>query len=297
MKAIPRIISAAGLFVLFSCQPDKTMYDASGTFEATEIIVSSSVNGQIMAFKVREGEKIDKDQWVGYMDSIPFYLKKKQLYQNIKSLESRKPEIDKQIAVIQTQINTQYREKQRVENLIQARAANQKQLDDINAQIAWLETQLEAQKSSLEITWNGIREDISSLEIQIEQLNDQLKKCQIVNPISGTVLVKYAEQSELAIPGKVLYKIADLGNMVFRAYITSDQLTQLQIGQEVKVFADFGEETREYPGRVQWISEKSEFTPKTIQTRDERANLVYAMKISVKNDGFIKIGMYGQVKF
>ncbi len=297
MKAIPRIISAAGLFVLFSCQPDKTMYDASGTFEATEIIVSSSVNGQIMAFKVREGEKIDKDQWVGYMDSIPFYLKKKQLYQNIKSLESRKPEIDKQIAVIQTQINTQYREKQRVENLIKARAANQKQLDDINAQIAWLETQLEAQKSSLEITWNGIREDISSLEIQIEQLNDQLNKCQIVNPISGTVLVKYAEQSELAIPGKVLYKIADLGNMVFRAYITSDQLTQLQIGQEVKVFADFGEETREYPGRVQWISEKSEFTPKTIQTRDERANLVYAMKISVKNDGFIKIGMYGQVKF
>jgi len=297
MKAIPRIISAAGLFVLFSCQPDKTMYDASGTFEATEIIVSSSVNGQIMAFKVREGEKIEKDQWVGYMDSIPFYLKKKQLYQNIKSLESRKPEIDKQIAVIQTQINTQYREKQRVENLIQARAANQKQLDDINAQIAWLETQLEAQKSSLEITWNGIREDISSLEIQIEQLNDQLNKCQIVNPISGTVLVKYAEQSELAIPGKVLYKIADLGNMVFRAYITSDQLTQLQIGQEVKVFADFGEETREYPGRVQWISEKSEFTPKTIQTRDERANLVYAMKISVKNDGFIKIGMYGQVKF
>lgn len=297
MKAIPRIISAAGLFVLFSCQPDKTMYDASGTFEATEIIVSSSVNGQIMAFKVREGEKIEKDQWVGYMDSIPFYLKKKQLYQNIKSLESRKPEIDKQIAVIQTQINTQYREKQRVENLIQASAANQKQLDDINAQIAWLETQLEAQKSSLEITWNGIREDISSLEIQIEQLNDQLNKCQIVNPISGTVLVKYAEQSELAIPGKVLYKIADLGNMVFRAYITSDQLTQLQIGQEVKVFADFGEETREYPGRVQWISEKSEFTPKTIQTRDERANLVYAMKISVKNDGFIKIGMYGQVKF
>lgn len=297
MKAIPRIISAAGLFVLFSCQPDKTMYDASGTFEATEIIVSSSVNGQIMAFKVREGEKIEKDQWVGYMDSIPFYLKKKQLYQNIKSLESRKPEIDKQIAVIQTQINTQYREKQRVENLIQVRAANQKQLDDINAQIAWLETQLEAQKSSLEITWNGIREDISSLEIQIEQLNDQLNKCQIVNPISGTVLVKYAEQSELAIPGKVLYKIADLGNMVFRAYITSDQLTQLQIGQEVKVFADFGEETREYPGRVQWISEKSEFTPKTIQTRDERANLVYAMKISVKNDGFIKIGMYGQVKF
>ena len=134
------------------------------------------------------------------------------------------------------------------------------------------------------------------MDIQIEQINDQLKKCRIINPINGTVLVKYAEANELALPGKTLYKIADIENMIFRAYITSDLLTKLKIGQDVKVFADFGEGTRAYKGKVEWISSKSEFTPKTIQTKDERANLVYAVKIAVKNDGFLKIGMYGAVR-
>ena len=282
---------------LFTACADKTAdYDASGTFEATEIVVSSEVNGKILEFNVQEGTTLLKDQLVGTIDSVQLFLRKKQLQKNIEAIKSRQPETQKQIAVIEQQISTQKREKQRFANLVQANAANQKQMDDINAQIAVLEKQLEAQKSSLSITTKGINEDASTLEIQIDQLNDQLKKCKIVNPINGTVLVKYAEANELALPGKALYKIADIENMIFRAYITSDLLTKLKIGQEVKVFADFGEETRAYKGKIEWISSKSEFTPKTIQTKDERANLVYAVKIAVKNDGFLKIGMYGAVR-
>jgi HlyD family secretion protein len=296
MKTIKYIVLGS-IAVLFSaCNSENGNYDASGTFEATEIVVSSEANGKILSFEVTEGQVLEANQQVGSIDSVQTYLRKKQLQKSIKAIKSRHPEIQKQIAVIEQQIATQKNEKQRMENLVKAKAANQKQLDDINAQIALLEKQLEAQKSSLTITTNGLNEDVSTIEVQIEQLNDQLKKYHIINPIDGTVLVKYTEASELAVSGKALYKVADIDNMIFRAYLTSDQLTKIQIGQKVKVFADFGEETREYDGQVEWISSKSEFTPKTIQTQDERANLVYAIKIGVKNDGYLKIGMYGQLK-
>lgn len=295
MRAIQFISMGIAMAVFTSCADSSSQYDASGTFEATEIIVSSEINGKIRELNLEEGTTLRKDQLVGSIDSMQLFLRKKQLQQNIEALKSRQPETHKQIAVIEQQISTYKKEQQRVSALVRANAANQKQLDDITAQLAVLEKQLVAQKSTLSLTTKGIHEDAASLEIQIEQLNDQLMKCRIVNPIDGTVLVKYAEAHELAMPGKTLYKIADLENMIFRAYITSDLLTKLKIGQDVKVVADFGEDTREYNGKVEWISGKSEFTPKTIHTRDERANLVYAVKIAVENDGFLKIGMYGEV--
>jgi len=281
--------------VLGACSQGNGSYDASGTFEATEIMVSAESSGKITALNLREGEHLQKDQVVGAIDSIQVYLRKKQLQHSIRALLSRHPEIRKQIAVLSQQIAIQKNEKARVEKLVAANAANRKQLDDIEAQLAVLEKQLAAQQSTLSITSKGINEDAATLEIQVQQADDLLKKCRIVNPVEGTVLVKYAEAGEMAAPGKSLYKIANLDTLIFRAYITSGQLTMLKPGQKVRVFSDFGDTTREYPGVVEWISEKSEFTPKTIQTQDERANLVYAVKIAVKNDGYLKIGMYGQV--
>ncbi|MCK9305026.1 MAG: HlyD family efflux transporter periplasmic adaptor subunit [Bacteroidales bacterium] len=297
MRNLKFILPVAAVLFICSCKDSENDYDASGTFEATEIVVSSEVSGKILTLDVQEGETIAAGETVGYIDSVQLWLKKKQLINSVKAVKSRMPEINKQIAVTEQQLTSQKSEKERVERLVRADAAGSKQLDDINNSVAVLERQLEAQKSSLEIASRGISEDAATLQIQIEQIDDQLKKCRIANPLSGTVLVKYTEANELAMPGKALYKIADLENMILKAYITAAQLTQLKIGQSVKIFADFGEESREYQAIVKWISDKAEFTPKTIQTRDERANLVYAIKLSVKNDGFLKIGMYGEVKF
>ena len=299
MKTINIIFASIGISMslLFSaCRNNNNDYEANGTFEATEIIVSSEANGKIMQFDVEEGMQIKSGQRLGYIDTTQLHLKKLQLKTNIKAINSRKTDINKQLASLQQQIITAKQEKKRIENLLKAGAANSKQLDDVNAQIATLEKQLEAQKSVIESGNSSISEESRALEIQIAQLEDQLKKCYITSPINGTVLVKYAEYGELAIAGKSLFKIADIRNMTLRAYVTSSQLTQITIGQEVSVFADFGENnTRKYKGTITWISSKSEFTPKTIQTRDERANLVYAIKVHVKNDGYLKIGMYGSL--
>jgi HlyD family secretion protein len=285
------------IILLSACSnPDKE-YDASGIFEATEVIVSSQGNGEIMEFNIMEGQKVEAGKQVGYIDTIQLYLKKMQLLANIKSVGSREYNVSKQVASIQQQITTQKNEQKRYENLIKSNAATQKQLDDINAQIALLEKQLIAQKETLENNNRGVSEESSGLEIQIAQIEDQIKKSIISSPINGTVLSKYAEQGELATQGRTLFKVADIANMNLRVYITADQLTSLKIGQQVKVYADLGKSDRkEYPGTVSWISDKAEFTPKTIQTRDERANLVYAVKVAVKNDDFIKKGMYGEIK-
>ncbi|HPB05694.1 MAG TPA: HlyD family efflux transporter periplasmic adaptor subunit [Prolixibacteraceae bacterium] len=289
-------IIVASLVFLYSCGKSNEQYDASGTFEATEIMVSSEASGKILQFGAQEGELLQPGNEVVLIDTLQLFLKKQQLLASINALQSRRPEVNKQIAAVQQQIVTAKTEKQRAENLVKANAANQKMLDDINAQIVVLEKQLAAQKSTLDISNRGISEDVATMEIQVAQLDDQLLKCRIASPINGTLLVKYAQVGELAMPGKALFKVADMESMILRAYITSDQLTQLKIGQTVKVFADFGESTREYSGTISWVSGKAEFTPKTIQTKDERANLVYAVKIAVKNDGYLKIGMYGQIK-
>ena len=290
---------ALALSTLFvSCGKSNDDADTSGTFEATEVIVSAEGTGEILSFNVQEGQSLSANDLVGTIDSTQLYLRKQQIIYSKKSLLSRRPDIKKQIAALEQQIATAKTEHKRYENLVKANAANQKQVDDINAQIALLEKQLDAQKTTLVTGNQGINEDSEGVTLQIAQIEDQLNKCRIISPITGTVLVKYAEMGEVVAPGKALFKIADINNMILRAYVTADQLTQLKIGQKVKVTSDFGKDkNREYAGTIAWISDKAEFTPKTIQTRDERANLVYAVKINVKNDGLLKIGMYGDVHF
>jgi len=293
------VLSMSLILGLTSCHRLlENKYDASGTFEATEVVVSAEANGKIMDFNLEEGQQLTENQLIGYIDSTQLYLTKLQLLASQKSVRSRVPDIKKQIAVLQQQIETAKKEQKRIQNLFSANAASQKQLDDVNAQVSVLEKQLEAAKSNLESTSNSILNENEALNIQIEQVQNQLEKCRITSPINGTVLVKYAEKGELAGAGKPLFKVGDLQKMILRAYVTADQVTQLKIGQKAKVFIDFGkDDQKEYEGTVGWISGESEFTPKTIQTRDERANLVYAVKINVKSDGLLKIGQYADVKF
>lgn len=286
------------LCCLSACHGSDSNFDATGTFEATEILVSSEANGKIMELNIEEGDRLDAGATVGYVDSTQLYLKKMQLSAGLRSVDIRKPDIRKQIAALEQQIATARTEQQRMENLVKAKAGNQKQVDDIVNNIKFLQKQLDAQYSTLNKTTGGAEAEAESILYQIMQLDDQLQKSCIVNPQAGTVLVKYAEPGEVTAAGKPLYKIADTDLLYLRAYITADQLSLLKQGQSVRVFADYGDtDRREYPGTITWISDKSEFTPKGIQTKDERANLVYAIKIAVKNDGYLKIGQYGETRF
>lgn len=309
MKKI--IITALAGTALISCSGNKNAYDASGTFETEETIVASEANGIIKQLTIEEGQILKAGQSVGYIDSVQLWLKKKQLEEQIKSVRSKAPDIaaqtssfNKQVAVIQSQLNTQLHEKQRIENLVKADAATPKQLDDINGQVDALQKQLAvihsqeiAQTSQLNTQTRGLTGDIGPLKVQIDQLNDLLLKCNIINNVNGTVLAKYAEANEMTSTGKPIYKIADLSTLILRAYISGNQLSSVKINQPVKVLVDDADKKyKEYKGTIEWISDKAEFTPKTIQTKDERANLVYAFKISVKNDGYLKIGMYADVK-
>ncbi len=281
-----------------ACSNNKTDYDASGIFESTEVIVSSQVSGQLMEFTVTEGQQLQAHSYLGYVDTTQLYLKKQQLMASRTAVSSRSTSVPRQIASLKEQIATQKRELARFGNLVKLNAANQKQVDDIQSQLSVLEKQLAAQTELLVNNNQGISGESTALESQIAQIEDQLLKSRITSPIQGTVLTKYAEQGEFTAPGKALFKVSDMQQMYLRAYITSDQLTQLKQGQPVTVYADFGEDKmRTYPGTISWIADKAEFTPKTIQTRNERANLVYAVKIAVTNDGYLKNGMYGEVKF
>lgn len=298
--------------IFSSCKNNKEEYDASGTFEATEIIVSTEANGVIKSFKIDEGQVLDSGQQIGYIDTTQLYLKKKQLEAQAKAMGYKLPDISaqtaqfkQQAAVTQSTLDHLLKEKTRTENLLKADAATPKQLDDINAQIETVKQQIkaiykqgEAQTSALKTQRSGISADVLPLYIQIEQLNDQLQKSKIINQVKGTILTKFAEENEMATIGKPLYTIADLSTITLRAYITGDQFSSIKLGQKVKVLVDdTSGKSRQYEGTIEWINNKAEFTPKTIQTKDERANLVYAIKISVKNDGSLKIGMYGEVKF
>ena len=298
MKSVNQI---AALFIicasLVACNSNKHQADASGVFETKEIIISAKGSGEIMHFNVEEGQTVEAFEVLGYIDTTQLYLKRLQLEMNAKAIKNQFVDISKQTAALEQQIATAKTEKARIENLLKSEAATPKQLDDINAQIAMLEKQLEATKISMQQSNSGVEDTKSGVAVQIAQINDQIKNSIIQSPITGTVLTKYAEAGELAIQGKPLFKIADMSNMFLRAYITASQLTELKIGQQIRVFSDMGKsDRREYQGTVTWISDKAEFTPKTIQTRDERANLVYAVKILVKNDGYIKKGMYGELR-
>ena len=298
MKSMKLIGTFSLLLITAACGSGMPDHDATGTFETTEVLVSSEVSGKLLWLDVEEGTVLEAGQQVGVVDTVQLYLRKKQLEASVKSVEGQLPDILKQVAALKEEIATAEREKRRVENLLKAGAANQKQLDDAQAHLEVLQKQLVAQGSTLLNSRESLTWQSSSVGVQVAQVEDQLMKCHITSPIAGTVLAKYAEAGELATMGKPLFKVADMEQMYIRAYITSEQLSQVKLGQKVTVFSDYGnDERKEYPGVVTWISDRSEFTPKTILTKDERANLVYAVKVAVKNDGYLKIGMYGGVVF
>lgn len=308
------IVSAAciALTVFTACSSGNGKYDASGTFEANEVIVSSEMSGKITRFTVEEGQTIAKDSVVGTVDAANISLQKEQVEANIQALGEKTADVspqvkllENQLSVQQSQLNTLLHEQGRIQNLLKQDAATGKQLDDINAQIdvakrnmSVTQQQINVQRNNVATQNRSILSEGKPLAKRVAQLEDQLKKANIINPVNGTVITKYAEEGEVTSAGKALYKTADLSTMTLRAYITGSQLSQVKLGQTVKVLVDDGNKKyKEFAGTITWISDKAEFTPKTIQTKDERANLVYATKIKVKNDGYLKIGMYGEVKF
>lgn len=280
-----------------ACSSSDIEYDASGVFEATEVIVSAKGTGELVSFHVDEGQSVDMGRELGCIDTLQLHFKKRQLMSSISAAESRRLDEARQVASIRQQISNLQNERRRFAQLVSENAANRKQLDDIDYQIMVLQRQLAATQEQIGSSNSSLTGQRGSIVAQIAQVDDQIRNSVITSPIHGTVLAKYMEQGEFAAPGKPLFKVADIQEMKLRAYITADQLTTLKIGQKVKVYADQGKADRkEYQGMVTWISDKAEFTPKTIQTRDERANLVYAVKISVRNDGQIKEGMYGDIR-
>lgn len=292
------IIWGAMALALMACGSGDGEYDATGIFEATEVVVSAEQNGRLMEFNAEEGDKVEAGQQVGLIDTIQLYLRAEQIGATKTVYASQRPETEKQIAATREQLAKAKLEYERYSGLVKEGAANQKQLDDAESQMKVLQKQLTAQLSQLNISTNSLNAQISTADVEKLQVLDQLYKCRVNSPITGTILESYAERGEYATVGKPLFKVADIEEMYMRAYVTTAQLQNVKIGQEVKVFADYGNgERKDYEGKVTWISSKSEFTPKTILTDDERADLVYAVKILVKNDGYIKIGMYGEVKF
>ena len=283
--------------LLVACGGNEREYDATGMFEATETTLSAEQSGRLMALAVNEGDEVALGQEVGLVDTTQLWLKLQQTEATKTVYQSQKPDMEKQLAATRQQLVKAQQEQQRYKELVADGAAPTKMLDDATSQVQVLQKQLDALRSSLTTSTQALDRQMATADVQVSQLRDQLRKCHIAAPTKGTVLEKYAEQGEFVSTGKPLFKLADVESMFLRAYITSAQLKQVKVGQQVKVFADYGGgERKAYDGRITWISNHSEFTPKTILTDDERADLVYAVKISVKNDGFIKIGMYGEVK-
>jgi len=310
---IRSILFAGMLLSIFTgCNLNDHAYDASGTFEVDDVVVSSQVTGQIMALHIEEGSLLRKDSMIGFIDSVPLLLQKDQVVASMNALREKTMNLEPsikllkdQIAVQKVQLDNAFSEKARTEKLVKADAATTKQLDDWNNQIDVLrkqiavnEQQIKVQETTIGTQNSSVLSEYKPLKKSEAQIEDQIRRTNITNPITGTVLTKYAMAGEFTTPGKALYKIGDLSVITLRAYITGTQLSQIRLNQPVKVFVDStATKYREYPGEIIWISDKAEFTPKTIQTKDERANLVYAIKIHVKNDGLLKIGMYGEVKF
>jgi HlyD family secretion protein len=313
-------------FFLFSCQNSADTYDASGTFEADEILVTAQATGTILSLNVEEGQNLENNEKVGEIDQKNVELQKEQIVASLDAINQKTNSALPQIEVLQSQISGQsanisvlqeqlqnaVRERNRTANLVAKDAATRKQLDDANGQVQVLQKQISAAKSQRNVLQQQISTAKENVSIQnrailserkparkkVEQIEEQLKNNQIISPISGMVLTKYLNEGEFAVIGKPIFKMANLDEMTLKTFVTGDQLAQIKIGQQVKVLIDAGDEkTRELAGKIYWISSKAEFTPKTIQTKNERANLVYAVKIHVKNDGFLKIGMYADVKF
>ena len=281
-----------------ACNSGDKEYDATGTFEATETTVAAEQAGTLLTFSLEEGDNIEAGTEVGLIDTTQLWLKISQTEASKAVYQSQKPDQEKQIAATRQQLAKASTEQQRYKELVADGAAPSKMLDDASSQVQVLQRQLDAQVSALQTSTNALSRQMDAADVQVRQLRDQLLKCHIKSPVGGTVLEKYVERGEYVTPGKPLFKIGDVRHMYLRAYITSAQLKNVKTGQKVKVFADYGGgQKKEYVGTVTWISSRSEFTPKTILTDDERADLVYAVKIAVRNDGYVKIGMYGEVRF
>lgn len=283
---------------LTACTNKDAKYDATGTFEATEVLISANATGTLMHLDLQEGQSLQAGQVVGVIDTTQLHLRKMQLLSSARTLGTRQTNIPVQVASLRAQIASQRSELERFTQLQKSGAATEKQVTDLRNQLTVLERQLAAQTDALSTSNRSLGDESSTIGIQVQQVEDQIAKSIITSPLKGTVLSKYAEPGELATTGRVLFKVANLQDIHLRAYVDADQLTGLKLGQPVRVWADSGKSgRREYKGTISWISDKAEFTPKTIQTRDERANLVYAIKVAVPNDGLIKSGMYGEVKF
>jgi len=293
-----KIFALAGVMLMMAaCGNKEKEYDATGTFEATETTVYAEQNGALLTFSVNEGEVLEAGREVGLIDTTQTWLKIQQLGATKQVYQSQKPDMQRQIAVTRQQLVKARQEEQRYKELVADGAAPSKMLDDARSQVMVLQRQLDAQISSLTTSTRALDKQSAATDVQVNQLRDILRKCHIMTPTKGTVLEKYVERGEFVAAGKPLFKIADTENMFMRAYVTSAQLKDIKLGQKVKVFADYGDgQKKTYDGTISWISSRSEFTPKTILTDDERADLVYAVKIAIKNDGYVKIGMYGEVK-
>jgi HlyD family secretion protein len=306
------IVLLTTLIIVSACNNNKKDFDASGNFEADEVIVSAQQNGELLSYLVEEGKFLQEGAIVGQIDVTIPKLQKEQTEAAISSLKEKTTTsndqveaIKKQITVQQAQLQNLYKERQRTQNLVNADAAPRKQLDDINAQIDQLQKQIAVTRQQINVSISNtasqnrtILSEKAPLEKSVQQFQQQINKGQVINPINGIVLTNYALKGEMAAIGKPLYKIANTDTLPLRAYVTGGQLPEIKLGQQVQVRIDKGNKSyKNYQGTITWISDKSEFTPKTIQTKDERANLVYAIKVEVKNDGYLKIGMYGQVLF
>ncbi|WP_027124993.1 HlyD family secretion protein [Gelidibacter mesophilus] len=272
---------------LFSCSDSNGKADGYGNFEATEITVSAENNGKLMQFEVSEGDQLMKDKFIGYIDTIPLALKREQLEVSKAVISSKSKGVLSQINVLNAQLKTANTNRERTENLIKDNAGTQKQLDDVQGQIDVIKNQIR----SVEIQNAPVVNELKSIDVQLKQIDDQIQKSKIINPINGTVLTKYSEPNEITSFGRPLYKIADLSTMQLRVYISETQLANIKIGQEVTVKIDDADTMRSYECKISWIASEAEFTPKIIQTKEERVALVYAVKVDVVNDGSLKIGM------
>ena len=288
------ILISLSVILLSGCSNDKQKSDAYGNFEATETIVSSESSGKLYELNVEEGQILEANKIVGYIDTSQLYLKKLQLAQQKNTTRTKFKNVSSQISVLQEQKRVAIRERDRVERLLKDNAATGKQLDDINGNIDVINKQI----SSIDIQNTTTNEELKGLDVQIQQVIDQLQKSNITNPVKGTVILKFAEQGEIVSFGKPLYKIADISIMELRVYVSGSQLPEIKLGQKVKVLIDDGKANyKTLEGEISWISSKAEFTPKIIQTKEERVNLVYAVKVRVNNDGSLKIGMPGEIMF
>ena len=294
-----KIFALAGAALMMAaCGNKEKSYDATGTFEATETTVFAEQSGALLTFNVNEGDSLAMGREVGLIDTTQTWLKIQQLRATKEVYQSQKPDMERQIAATRQQLAKAQQDEQRYRELVADGAAPSKLRDDAANQVKVLQRQLDAQISSLSTSTRALDKQTAAADVQVSQLQDMLRKCHVTTPVKGTVLEKYVERGEFVSIGKPLFKIADTEDMYMRAYVTSAQLQNIKLGQKVKVFADYGDNQRKgYDGSISWISSRSEFTPKTILTDDERADLVYAVKVAIKNDGFVKIGMYGEVKF